>query len=163
MLRATTVADLPRVTDWEAGEDTAVWLGETGRSWHERALADPGQRHLIAEDTGIPAGFVVLAGVLDDGAVELRRMVISPRFRGAGRGRELLRAAVLHARRDLGAPAVWLDVKVDNLRARNLYVSEGFTPTRTIPDAVTEPDGTTSDLLVMTRDLLSACHAGQAE
>lgn len=53
-LRATTSADIRHVTSWEADADTAPWLGETGRGWHERALADPDQHHLIAEDAGAP-------------------------------------------------------------------------------------------------------------
>lgn len=152
-LRATTSADVAHVTSWEAEEDTVTWLGETGRRWHERALADPDQRHLMAEDAGRPAGFVVLAGVHSgSGSIELRRMVVSAELRGAGRGRELLRAAVAHARREHHASQVWLDVKPGNLRARRLYESEGFTCTRTAPGGATEPDGTVTDLLVMTRD-----------
>jgi ribosomal protein S18 acetylase RimI-like enzyme len=153
-LRATTSADIRHVTNWEADADTAPWLGETGRGWHERALADPDQHHLIVEDTGAPAGFVVLAGVRSGGGtIELRRMVVSAAFRGAGHGRELLQAALAFARREYRASQVWLDVKVGNVRARRLYESEGFTPTRTIPGGVTEPDGTVTDLLVMTREV----------
>jgi len=152
-LRTTTSADVLHVTGWEADADTAMWLGQTGRSWHERVLADPDQQHLTAEDAGTPAGFVVLAGVRSgSGTIELRRMVVSSAFRGTGRGRELLRAALAHARREHRATQVWLDVKVPNLRARGLYESEGFTPARTIPGGATEPDGTTTDLLVMTRE-----------
>jgi diamine N-acetyltransferase len=152
-LRATTSADVVHVTSWEADGDTAGWLGETGRSWHERALADPDQRHLMAEVAGRPAGFVVLAGVRSGGGtIELRRMVVPAAFRGAGRGRELLQAVVAHAFREHRAAAVWLDVKAGNLRARRLYESEGFTFTRTIPGGATEPDGTVTDLLVMTRE-----------
>ena len=151
-LRATTTTDLPLVTRWEADADTARWLGETGHSWHDRALADPDQLHLTAEEAGSPAGFAVLAGVGGGGnTIELRRMVISPAFRGAGRGREFLRAILAHASREHRAAQVWLDVKAHNLRARRLYETEGFTLTRTLPGHVTEPDGTTADLLVMTR------------
>lgn len=39
-----------------------------------------------------------------------------------------------------------------SLDAKEEYESEGFTPTRTIPGGVTEPDGTVSDLLMMTRE-----------
>lgn len=98
----------------------------------------------------------MLAGVRNGGgAIELRRMVVSSAFRGTGRGRELLRAAVAHSRREHRATHVWLDVKVRNLRARRLYESEGFTPARTIPGGLTEPDGTTTDLLVMTHEVAS--------
>jgi GNAT superfamily N-acetyltransferase len=153
-LRATATADLPHLAGWEAGPDTAMWLGETGHAWHERALAEPDQQHLIAEDTGTLAGFAVLAGIrTGDGAIELRRMVISPAFRGTGRGRELLRAVLARARCQHHAARVWLDVKARNRRARRLYETEGFTLTRTIPGAVTEPDGTTTDLLVMTHEV----------
>jgi diamine N-acetyltransferase len=79
-------------------------------------------------------------------------MVVSSAFRGAGRGRELLRAALARARREHHASQVWLDVKAGNLRARRLYESEGFTPARTVPGGATEPDGTVTDLLVMTRE-----------
>lgn len=142
------------MTGWEADTDTARWLGETGRSWHERALADPDQHHLVAEDAGTAAGFVVMAGVRDGGSsIELRRMVISPAVRGTGRGRELLRAALAHAAREHRAAQVWLDVKAHNLRARGLYESEGFTLARTITGGAPGEDGTAADLLVMTREL----------
>jgi hypothetical protein len=55
-IRIGTRADLADVTALEAGQDTAAWLGKTGLDWHERALADPGQEHLIAEDDGRLAG-----------------------------------------------------------------------------------------------------------
>jgi hypothetical protein len=51
-------------------------------------------------------------------------------------------------------------VKPHNVRARRLYESEGFVLTRTIAGALTEPDGTTTHLLVMTRDAL-ATRAGK--
>lgn len=152
-LRTTSHADLVHVVAWETQAETFLWLGETGHTWHERAVADPDQEHLIAEDAGAAAGFAVLAGVrTGDGAIELRRMVVSPAFRGTGRGRALLRAALAHARREHRAARVWLDVKPRNVRARRLYESEGFVLTRTIARALTEPDGTKTDLLVMMRD-----------
>jgi diamine N-acetyltransferase len=162
-LRATTSGDLVHVAAWEDQADTSVWLGETGRAWHEAVLADPDQEHLIAEDAGGPAGFAVLAGVrTGDGAIEVRRMVVSPAFRGTGRGRALLRAALARARCEHRAAQVWLDVKPHNVRARRLYESEGFVLTRTIASALTGPDGATTDLLVMTRDVL-ATRAGNCQ
>jgi GNAT superfamily N-acetyltransferase len=148
-IRIGTRADLAGVAALEASQDTAAWLGETGPGWHERAVADPGQEHLIAEQGGRLAGYAVLAGLRDTGrGVELRRMAVDPGLRGTGLGRGLLRAAVARAR-EHGAVRVWLDVKAHNDRARALYESEGFAPTGDPAVAFTEPDGTTSELFVM--------------
>lgn len=149
-LRPTTPADLPDVAGWEAEPGTAVWLGETGMAWHARALNDPDQEHLVAESSGTPLGFAVLAGLCAGGPIELRRMVVGAAHRGAGHGRGLLAAALVRAYDDHGAREVWLDVKPGNARARALYASAGFTVIETRADAIAEPDGTRSDLIVMT-------------
>jgi diamine N-acetyltransferase len=152
MIRPTRADDLTRIAVLEAAPDTPQWLGETGFAWHERALTDPDQEHLVAESGGAPAAFVILAGLRgSDGAIELRRMVVGPDFRGAGQGRALLKAALARAHDHHGASRVWLDVKAENVRARALYESERFVLTQTLADAVTEADGTTTDLLVMAR------------
>ena len=98
-LRPTGAGDLAQLMDMEADPDTGHWLGETGSAWHEQVLADPDQEHLSAWVDGELSGFVVLAGLCrGDRSVELRRMVIARGFRGTGRGRALLAAA-------LGKPA----------------------------------------------------------
>lgn len=135
-MRRTTSRDLGHVVAAEEAPDTAVWLGETGRAWHERALTDPDQEHLVAETAGRLVGFVVLAGLRHgQGTIELRRMVMVPESRRVGRGRALLREALARAYDHHGARRVRLDVKVPNLRARTLYESEGFVLTRTPPGA----------------------------
>ncbi|MDT0306000.1 GNAT family N-acetyltransferase [Streptomyces sp. DSM 44917] len=141
-MRPTRADEVELVAGWESGPDTACWLGETGLAWHRRALRDPDVEHLIAEaEEGRPAGFVVLAGLVEGGGVvELRRLVLGAGFRGAGRGRALLRAAVGRAYRVHGAARVWLDVKPDNVRARALYASEGFVP---------DPAGPAEGLVIM--------------
>lgn len=149
-LRPTTAADLQSVAGWEAEPGTAVWLGETGREWHARALDDPGQEHLIGSADGVPVGFAVLAGVGEGEAIELRRMVVATAHRGAGHGRALLTAVLAQAYHRHGAGRVWLDVKPGNARARALYASAGFTVIETRAGAIAELDGTRSDLIVMT-------------
>jgi diamine N-acetyltransferase len=144
-LRLTTHGDLDRMLSIEAAADTSNWLGETGRAWHERSLADSDQEHLVAELDGTVVGFGVIAGLCNfDGVVELRRMVIDPEYRGRGIGRSLLRSMTRRAYA-AGAIRVWLDVKPDNERARGLYLSEGFEPTGT----ATEARAPTSDLIVL--------------
>lgn len=149
-LRPTTSGDLHDVVGWESEPGTAVWLADTGHAWHAHALSDPDQEHLIGLDSGVPIGFVVLAGVRTGKTIELRRMVVSGAHRGTGRGRALLRAALARAYDRGGARGVWLDVKPANVRARALYESAGFVATETRAGAIPEPDGTRSDLIVMT-------------
>jgi diamine N-acetyltransferase len=149
-LRPSTAADLDDLVGWEAEPDTALWLGETGRAWHDRALADLDQDHLIALEAAAPVGFAVLAGLIGGQRLELRRMLLRPAHRGTGRGRALLTAALAWAYQHCGAQEVWLDVKAHNHRARALYESVGFTVTTTLTGAITEADGSSSDLVVMT-------------
>jgi ribosomal protein S18 acetylase RimI-like enzyme len=161
-IRPTTTQDLVHLAALETAPDTSAWLGETGLAWHERALADPDQEHLVAETAGTLAAFVLLAGLRDgQGAIEVRRMAVLLEFRRTGHGRALLRAALAHAYDLHGARRVWLDVKTQNLRARALYESEGFILTQTLANAVTEADGTASDLLVMDHTRLLAWKEGR--
>jgi ribosomal protein S18 acetylase RimI-like enzyme len=148
-LRPTTPEDLDELTAWESEPDTAEWLAETGLAWHTRALADPDQEHVVALDSGASIGFAVLAGLRSGEGIELRRMVVSPEHRGAGRGRALLQAVLERSYRHHGARSVWLDVKTHNRRARALYESEGFLQRQTLQNAIVEPDGTASDLVIM--------------
>lgn len=150
-IRPTTVDDIPRVVALETTADTREWLCDTGAAWHEKALSDPTQEHLLAVEGSTIVGFVVLADLHNpDQVIEIRRLVVGPASRGKGLGRSLLKAAVERAYGHHHARQVWLDVKRHNHRARALYKTEGFRTTRTIRDAVREPDGTMSDLIVMT-------------
>lgn len=161
-IRPTTRDDLDRVVAVEADLDTAVWLAEIGRGWHELTLDDPDAEHLIAEhlvagDAVRPddriAGFVVLAGLRDgDGLVEIRRMVLERGRRGTGLARLLLAAAVERAYTRHGARGVWLDVKAHNERAIALYRSGGFVRAPGARGALTEPDGTVTELVVMVHE-----------
>jgi diamine N-acetyltransferase len=149
-LRPSTEDDLHDLTGWEAEPDTALWLGQTGLAWHTRALADPDQDHLTALKGATPVGFAVLAGLSGGKHLELRRMLLRPAHRGAGHGRSLLNACLAWAYQHRGAERIWLDVKAHNHRARALYESTGFAVTRTWTGAITEADGSRSDLIVMT-------------
>jgi RimJ/RimL family protein N-acetyltransferase len=133
----------------ESDEDTRRWLGDVSVGWHRRAIDDPSLEHLsvIGADGSIE-GFVVLAG-LGQPRVELRRIVILPASRGNGIGQAALDAAVTRAFDVHHATCVWLDVKAGNTRAQRLYARAGFTVEREIRDALEEPDGTLSSLVVL--------------
>lgn len=52
-----------------------------------------------------------------------------------------------------GAKRVWLDVKPGNSRARRLYSHEGFEEEKLLTNAIAEPDGTWSDLIIMAKEV----------
>lgn len=155
VLQLTQQVDLCQMVAFETDPPTRCWLGETGEYWHRRAISDGTQEHLTAVLDGTGAiGFVVLAGLGQvPSVIEIRRVVIGAEWQGLGHGRALLRAAIERARALHGATKVWLDVKPGNRRARALYGQEGFREERLIADAMAEPDGTFSDLIIMTLDL----------
>lgn len=151
LLRVTRLEDLDGVIGLEESEDTADWLGTTGRAWHELALSDPDQWHLsfVKADPGRDdgdedgeelVGFVVLAGLGKPGPVEMRRMVISAVQRGKGYGRQLLGEVFRLIDEVPDRDRIWLDVTRDNRRAQALYESVGFEPCPA-PDGVLREDG----------------------
>lgn len=126
-LEKTTVGDIERILRLENATDTAEWLTPTGRDWHEAALADPDQEHLLLIENGVLAGYAVISGVQTGGDIELRRMVIDPAHRGRGLGRHFLREIVAYVQKTYHCRGMWMDMKCHNARARALYASEGFT------------------------------------
>lgn len=147
-LRPTEPADLPFVVaiESEAANERLVdiWAAEEHRS----ALAAPDLRHLTIEsDNGMSVGFALLAGFdSQNGAVELKRIVIGPR--DTGYGRAALRVIKQWVFEEVGAHRLWLDVKDFNRRARALYSSEGFVQEGVLRECLRGPQGFES-LVVM--------------
>jgi diamine N-acetyltransferase len=146
-LRPTTEADLEYVVAAEAAPGAAPFLAPSPREEHAGFLADPAQRHLIAEAGGDRVGFALLRLHAAGRAVELRRLAVTQPAHG--HGREIVRLVKALAFEALGAHRLWLDVKPFNDRARALYRSEGFVEEGLLRDALLEPDGTFQDLVVM--------------
>jgi RimJ/RimL family protein N-acetyltransferase len=147
-LHATTPAELEFVLAAEADPEAAPWIIRWSRDEHERALGDPDQAHLLVLDPGGPVGFVLLAGLTSDHrAVELRRIVVAAK--GGGLGRQALKLALDHAFGELGAHRVWLDVKVENERARRAYAAVGFVDEGVLRDALLTGGSSFESLVVM--------------
>jgi diamine N-acetyltransferase len=83
--------------------------------------------------SGERPGFVILALNRPHNAIELRRIAIARR--GIGLGRAALEATLDHAFGSCAAHRVWLDVMLDNERARGLYESAGFVAEGVMRDA----------------------------
>ena len=87
-------------------------------------IIGPGGRILIAESGGERVGCAALIAA-GDGAFELCKMAVAPQLRGQGAGRQLLVAAIDHAR-DMGAKSIFLGSSRKLPSAVHLYESLGF-------------------------------------
>jgi GNAT superfamily N-acetyltransferase len=99
------------------------------------AYAPPDGRLLLATCESEPAGCVALRAI-GDGACEMKRMFVPPRFQGLGVGRALAEAVVADARA-IGYREMWLDTSVRQVEALGLYESLGFEeaePYHELPD-----------------------------
>jgi diamine N-acetyltransferase len=118
----------------EADPEVARWVTVWPADRHRLAISAPDQAHLTVNFAGEPVGFVLLAGLSGPHhAIELRRIVIARR--GLGIGRAALDAVLDHAFGPGAAHRVWLDVMLDNDRARRLYESVGFLAEGVMRDA----------------------------
>lgn len=95
-------------------------------------LKDPSNLYLLAEVSGVPAGFALLrAGVREQGVVaerplNLLRLYVDRPFLGAKVGAALMRWC-LEEGRARGHDVLWLGVWEHNARARAFYARWGFT------------------------------------
>ncbi len=141
-----TPADLDAVLGLELelfGEE--AW----SRPMLEGELAQvPGSRHyLVAEQDGQVVGY---AGLLAAGSqADVVTIAVTGRRQGQGTGAALLAALLAEARRR-GCTEVFLEVRVDNLRAQQLYRTRGFEQVG-IRRGYYQPSG--ADALVMRRGL----------
>lgn len=86
--------------------------------------APPDGRLLVWEEDGEVGGCIALCN-LGQGIGELRRLWVSPRFRGRGVGRELAEE-ILRAARAIGYSKVRLHTLATMLSARAVYEGLGF-------------------------------------
>ncbi|MBC7928112.1 MAG: GNAT family N-acetyltransferase, partial [Bryobacteraceae bacterium] len=88
-------------------------------------MANPENAYYIIESEGRPEGFVILTGLHSrDRSILVKRIAVQ--LPGRGTGREALRLVIRLAFHELRAHRVWLDVYVENERARRTYRALGF-------------------------------------
>jgi RimJ/RimL family protein N-acetyltransferase len=123
--RRASAEDLPYIFGLEQRYRELRYLGGDDAATHQRQLADPDCLYWIVESEGVDAAFVIMRGLQSKNrSVELKRIAVAQP--GAGLGRMVLLEVMAKAFGELGAHRLWLDVFVENSRARHVYRSAGF-------------------------------------
>jgi len=118
-IRPAGPADLPEILRIERASFSMPWAEQS-----LRAELEPGRAFFDAAlSEGTVCGFCILHRFGPEG--EIFNIAVAEAFRGQGIGRQLLEAALEHARAD-GMERVFLEVRDGNGPARALYDACGF-------------------------------------
>lgn len=121
-LRDATPADLDAIMRIERRSfPTDAWSSEAMAA----ELESPHGRYLVDDEEGVVVGYGGVRALRGSADADIQTIAFDAEYRGAGRGRALLRA-LLDAARERGAREVFLEVRADNPSAEGLYLSEGF-------------------------------------
>lgn len=119
IIRALQDADVENLLALDRACFIDPWTQEMWKS--ELARADA--RILVLERDGKIVGFAVTTVLFED--AELPKIAVAPSERGAGLGKSLL-IALEQTAKELGAERMFLEVRVGNTAARNLYERNGY-------------------------------------
>lgn len=136
VVRNTKEADLDFVLAAERDKANSPYVAQWSREQHVNALNDPDILHvIIADESDKSVGYAIIAGVLSETrSIELKRIIIVDK--GKGLGRKALELFIKMAFEKLKAHRLWLDVRENNDRARQLYISAGFVEEGLIRDCL---------------------------
>lgn len=118
--RDATYSDLEEITSLDREANLTYWnIGQ-----YQEALASKSQKVLVLERDGIIVALLVLLVVLDQ--VDILQLAVLPAYQGRGLAREFLSSKLNNLIQNHGVQKIILEVRVDNQRAINLYLSLGF-------------------------------------
>jgi ribosomal-protein-alanine N-acetyltransferase len=149
-LRPATRADLPALATLERGVFADPWTMEQLGA----AIDWPGAIALVAEDDGGIVGYVLGRVIVDE--AEILSIATTVERRREGIGRRLL-GDIMAVMTERGAHAVWLEVRMSNGAAREMYQSAGFTAAGVRRGYYRLP---TEDALVLRRELTPTASKG---
>ena len=123
-LRQTEEVDIDYIVSAENNEENRQYIIPWSREKHLQAMNTPDILHLIVQKEA-KVGYAILAGLTNvDNAIELRRIVITEKGKGYGRATiEMIKELAFN---NYKAHRLWLDVKVQNIRAQSIYKAAGF-------------------------------------
>ncbi len=113
-------------------------------------LSNPLSDWLVAEEDGKLIGYVGSQSVAPE--ADVMNLAVAPEWRKKGIGRALMKALIeqLHSR---GITALFLEVRISNLPAQNLYRGLGFVEVGRRPKYYVNP---TEDALILRKELTDA-------
>lgn len=126
-LRITTEKELEFILAAEQHEENKPYVGQWNRLQHLQSLDDPDIGHFIVYDESAAeaVGYIILAGLTSPhDCIEFKRLVVTRK--GEGIGRSILQQVKQLAFEEKSINRLWLDVRVKNIRAYQLYIKEGF-------------------------------------
>ena len=139
-LREATEADLFFIIGLEHDPDASPWLARWPRERHLEAFRSSNEEPLVVEEDGEAVGYALLSGIENEhGSLEVRRIAVARR--GEGLGRRALRLVVDRAFEWYRPHRVWLDLMVENERARRAYEAVGFVEEGTLRESLRTDDG----------------------
>lgn len=148
LLRPAVPADLTQIVALERLPESRRYVGQWTHDQHARALAGRNARYYVHEDEhGQIQAYAILQG-FEEGtlSIEFKRFVVAQT--GRGQGRRLLAEILRMVFDEIGAHRFYLDVAEDNVRARHLYKSFGFTEEGVMREA-TQREGKWLSLVLM--------------
>jgi diamine N-acetyltransferase len=146
--RDATPADIPRICALERLPEFRTFVGSWPVEQHLKMLEDPMVVYIVAEDQkGEVGAFAILQGLgSEHRAVELKRLAVG--VPNQGLGRKLLTEVANRVFGEYRAHRFFLDVFVDNDRARHVYETFGFREEGVMRDAIYR-DGAYHSLVLM--------------
>jgi diamine N-acetyltransferase len=149
MLRLATPDDLAAIMAIEKQPDYARFVGSNTLEFHLAAIADADHAYLVTEDENAEVvAFAILYGLSDAmGNIYLWRTAV--KYPGQGLGRSFLLEMLAWIFSQPQSHRVWLEHLIPNERAQHVYETIGFKQEGRSREAYLLPDGTRSDLAVM--------------
>lgn len=129
--------------------EQAAFLTPWSRETFVAEMDNPMARYLVLEEKHQLIGYAGMWIILDEAHV--MNVAVLPHYRGQGLGRQLMTSLKECAHKE-GANSMTLEVRVHNVKARNLYASLGFVASGVRPGYYTD---TKEDALIMWCDHLS--------
>ena len=125
VLSPLTPADIPEVMRLERLAGYDAFIGRWTAEEHTAEMASPDARYFGVRQGDDLTAFMILQQVR---APQVRLRRISVETPGGGLGTRMLREIMDWVFDNTPAEAFWLDVHVENGRARHVYEREGMTP-----------------------------------